>query len=320
MKRERLASTIPLSTPFTVYIDPSSACNFKCEFCCHSINHSEKKSSGFSPLIMDFQLFCNIIEQLKDFPDRIKMLSLFLVGEPLLNKKLPKMIEHAKKSMVADKIFLTTNGSLLNEATNMNLINSGLDEILISVEALTSEGYRKIASVDIDYNLFIKNISHLYLNKKQCNVFIKIIDTNLTGEEVELFHYMYDDICDLAYIEPIMPVFKGVDYSEAKIPKTNKTGRNIEVCTRPFFTMSVHPNGNVGCCIVDYSEGIVFGNIEQESLKEIWNNSKINKFRRSHLKKHKNKVPICNTCSSPYYDTQPSDILDDDAEKLLFLF
>ncbi len=319
-KRERLSDRLPLETPFTIYIDPSSACNFKCNFCCHSIIPDQIKRLGFKPQIMDFHLFCSIIEQIKYFPDKIKMLSLFLVGEPLLNKKLPDMIAYAKKANIADRIFLTTNGSLLTKQVNRILIEAGLDEILISVEALDTEKYFEISSVNIDYGLFVDNIRDLYENRKNCKVFVKIVDTGMNNYEIEKFHSMYDKICDLAYIESVMPVFKGVDYSNNNFPKSNKIGRQVEICTRPFFSMSVHPNGNVGCCIVDYSEGIVFGNVKEQSLMDIWNNKKMNSFRRTHLKKKKYTLNVCDNCCSPYYDTQLLDVLDDHADKLLNFF
>ena len=320
IKRERLADILPLATPFTIYIDPSSACNFKCSFCCHSMTPDHFKRSGFKPQIMDFELFCDAIDQMKGFPDKIKMLSLFLVGEPLLNKRLPDMIAYAKESMIADRIFLTTNGSLLTKQVSSTLVDSGLDEILISIEALDTEKYREIASFNIDYELFVDNVRDLYENRKNCKVFVKIVDTAINKEEVEKFHSLYDEICDLAYIEAVMPVFEGVDYSNNKFPETNKIGRQIEICTRPFFTMSVHPNGNVGCCIVDYSEEIVFGNVKEQSLVDIWNGIQFNDFRRTHLRKQKQSLTVCDNCCSPYYDTQALDILDDNADDLLRLY
>jgi radical SAM protein with 4Fe4S-binding SPASM domain len=84
--------------------------------------------------------------------------------------------------------------------------------------------------------------------------------------------------------------------------------------------MSVHPNGNVGCCIVDYSEGIVFGNIKEQSLMDIWNGKNFNDFRLTHLKKQRQFLNVCDNCCSPYYDTQAMDILDDKADDLLKVF
>ena len=320
VEREKLVNLLPLAAPLTIYIDPSSACNFKCNFCCHAIASNQIEKNGFKPSIMDYGLFCTVIDQIKVFPVRLRQLSLFLVGEPLLNKRLPEMIAYAKRAAIADKLFLTTNGSLLTKEKSSALINAGLDEILISVEGLDPDKYREVTRTEIDFNAFVDNIRELYRIRQNCKVFVKIVDTALGNGDIEKFHAQFDDLCDLAYIEPVLPVFEGVEYSHAKIPQRNKLGRNVDVCTRPFFCMSVHPNGNVGCCIVDYSEKIVFGNVMQRSLMEIWNGPKINEFRKLQLRKQRQHHKACGKCCSPYFDTQASDVLDDDADDLLKLF
>lgn len=33
--RQPLQNLAPLATPFVIYFDPSSVCNFKCNFCFH---------------------------------------------------------------------------------------------------------------------------------------------------------------------------------------------------------------------------------------------------------------------------------------------
>jgi radical SAM protein with 4Fe4S-binding SPASM domain len=269
---------------------------------------------------MDYGLFCSIVDQIKEFPQRLKQLALFLVGEPLLNKRLPDMIAYAKGKDIADKLFLTTNGSLLGGERSRALIDAGIDEILISVEALTEAKYRQVAATEIDYAEFVENIRELYEIRRDCNLYVKIVDTVLENGDIEKFHAIYDDICDLAYIEPVLPVFNGVEYPDAAIPKSNKLGRKVEVCCRAFFYLSVHPGGNVGCCIVDYSEKIVFGNVTESSLVDIWNNSKLDDFRCTHLKRQRQSHKICGSCYSPYYDTQASDLLDDNATELLRLF
>ncbi|MGQ3683439.1 MAG: radical SAM protein [Candidatus Loosdrechtia sp.] len=197
IKRSALADMLPLKTPFTINIGPSSACNFKCNFCCHSINKEMLKNSGFVPRTMDFELFKMVVNQIKSFPDKTKMLGLFLIGEPLLNVKLPEMVAYAKKAGVAERIFFTTNGSLLTKQLGESLISAGLDEILISVEALNAETYKNVAGVDINYQSFLNNIQHLYKNKKNCKIFIKIIYSSNKNDEIEQFHRVFDKMSDL---------------------------------------------------------------------------------------------------------------------------
>ena len=63
------------------------------------------KSVGGPLRLMKFDLFKNN-RYAKSFNQRIKVLRLYKDGEPTLNKKLPEMIEYAKKADVAKKLIL----------------------------------------------------------------------------------------------------------------------------------------------------------------------------------------------------------------------
>ena len=68
-----------------------------------------------------------------------------LRGEPLLNKDLSKMVKFAKDKGIID-VFFNTNALLLNEGLSYQLIEAGLDRIIISFEGFdktTYESYRR---------------------------------------------------------------------------------------------------------------------------------------------------------------------------------
>jgi radical SAM protein with 4Fe4S-binding SPASM domain len=102
--------------------------------------------------------------------------------------------------------------------------------------------------------------------------------------------------------------------------KLNKFGRPIHVCTRPFFNMCIHSNGDIGACLVDYVPEILFGNAWKDSLYEVWNGRRFNDFRLMHLKKQRYEHFKCGNCVSPDYDSQESDLLDDDSDRLIEIF
>ena len=83
--RKPLIDLLPLNTPLTMYIDPSSVCNFSCAFCFQA-NPSFKKETRIGKMSMD--TFENIVDQLGDFEEKIKMIHLHGFGEPLLNLSL----------------------------------------------------------------------------------------------------------------------------------------------------------------------------------------------------------------------------------------
>jgi MoaA/NifB/PqqE/SkfB family radical SAM enzyme len=95
--RTNLKSEIPLEAPYCIFIDPSSACNFKCKFC---MNHKIQ-----NPQIMNFELYKSIIDSLQEFENPIKTIRLYGFGEPLINKNFCDMARYTKQS---NKVSLQT--------------------------------------------------------------------------------------------------------------------------------------------------------------------------------------------------------------------
>lgn len=319
-KRSILAEVLPLDTPFVVHIDVSSACNFRCKFCFHSLEKETLKGMGFSPAIMDLELFKLTIDKIREFPSKLHRLCLIRHGEALLNKDLPEMISYAKRCGVAEKINISTNGSLLGSEINHKIIASGLDEMLVSLEGLTDEKYREISDVEIDFDRLVGNIRHFYSNKKQCVLNIKIVDYAMNGGDEKIFHDIFDSICDKASVEFLVPCFRGVNYAKLK-PRYNINIMGddfveVDVCPQPFFQMHVFPNGNISICNADYNEQLVFGNVRQDSLKDVWNSNELNNFRLIHLNRERKSHVYCKFCAGNVCYSSTSDILDAAADSL----
>ena len=324
LKRSNLADVLPLKTPFVIHIDVSSACNFKCKFCFHSLEAHKLNESGFNAAVMDLDLFKTAIDKIKKFPDKLKRLCLIRHGEPLLNKQLPDMIKYAKEQDVADQINMSTNGSLLSPEINLRLVEAGLDEMLISVEALTTEKYREICGEGLNIDTFVDNIRHYYNHKGNSRLYIKIIDVGLEYGEEERFFQMFEPICDNASIENIVPCFRDVEYADIKdnydVNIIGNRFRDIKVCPQPFFQLHIFPNGNISVCNADYNEKIVFGNVKTDTLTDIWYGREWTEFRQMHLRGKRFMHPYCNLCEGNVCYTSDSDILDDYADELLKKF
>ena len=99
---------------------------------------STTEKQKYTKQMMPYELFCKIIDDIGEFPDKLKVLRINGQGEPLLNPDFCKMVAYAKNKQVADWIETITNGSRLNPTLNQNLADSGIDRIRISIESLSS--------------------------------------------------------------------------------------------------------------------------------------------------------------------------------------
>jgi len=101
-KRTPLAQALPLDTPFVVQIFPVYLCNFKCVYCIFSAQAARR---GFisDKAVMDLDLYKKCIDDIAQFPGKVKVLRFVGIGEPLLHKNIVEMIKYAASKNVAHK-------------------------------------------------------------------------------------------------------------------------------------------------------------------------------------------------------------------------
>ena len=171
--RTPLETVIPLATPFIVFADPASSCNFKCSFC--PTGHRDMiAGTGRFQGVMKYEVFQKIVDDLGEFDKPIKVLRMYKDGEPFLNKRLAEMVAYAKRSKHIDYIDTTTNGTFLSPERVGPVLEAGIDKINISVDGMSEETYTKFTGFKFDFEKFIENVKWLYDHRGTCEVVVKI--------------------------------------------------------------------------------------------------------------------------------------------------
>lgn len=297
--RQALQEVIPLPAPYVVYIEPSNLCNFKCKFC-PTGDKALLKQVGRPAGSMSLELYKKIINDLKEFDVKLRLLSLYKDGEPLVNRHFADMVQYAKEASVADRIWTKTNGALLCPELNEQIVSAGIDMICISVEGVTRDAYRSIADVDIDYEAFRDNLRDLYERRRNCEIYIKIADSGLSSEEIEKFYRDFEPFATKIAVEKLM----GWSYSNVKdfTLGTNPTTYDglplipKEVCAYPFYVLVVNFNGTVSLCGNDWSHNTVVGDASRKSLKSIWEGDALFEFRKMMLEGRRKENKACGDC------------------------
>ncbi len=305
--RSLLSEILPLKLPLSLNIEPTNLCNFRCVHCVQSFSDYEN-FAGYKGN-MDMDLYKKIISDIKSM-GKLKCLRLFDEGEPLLNRNLSEMIKIAKQADIAERIEIYTNAALLTEDTAKELINSGLTLLRISIYSVNQEINSQITGTDFSVKDIYDNIVNFKkirrkLNKKEPFLYIKTIDS-LNSTETEAFLNTYKDIADEIEVEPLTN-WNG--YEGRKITKNlyednfkNKDFALIdkkEVCPYPFFTLAVKCSGDVVLCCVDWNNATKVGNLNEQSLFEIWHGEKIKDIRLMHLERRRHENPSCKYCTMP---------------------
>lgn len=299
--RTKLETVIPLNTPFVLFIDPSDMCNFRCSFCPTSDRKLMKEVKR--PLkSMNFELFKKIIDDLDEFENPIKVVRLYKDGEPLLNPNFSKMIKYAKESKKVLKIDTTSNASLLNKELSLEMIEAGLDRINISVEGVNSEQYKNFSKYNIDFEKFVENIAFFYEHKKQCEVVVKICGDTLTQKQKDFFIKTFEPISDGAYTEHIMSCWPEFELKDGLKQNENygiygQEIKEVLVCPYVFYSMSINSDGKVSVCYLDWAKKMIIGDVNTQSVKDVWLGNTMKEYQRMFLKGDRKTHPICKNCA-----------------------
>jgi radical SAM protein with 4Fe4S-binding SPASM domain len=134
--------------PRNLYFEVTNRCNLKCKACILF------KGSWESPRDITLDELIRITDQLPE----LEHIALHGIGEPLLNKDLPAMIRHLKKRDVV--VLINSNGILLNDRQQNALIAAGLDELRISLDAASAQGYKAMRGSS-QFDRIVDNLASL---------------------------------------------------------------------------------------------------------------------------------------------------------------
>jgi radical SAM protein with 4Fe4S-binding SPASM domain len=310
-----LEDQVPLTTPFSVHIDVCSVCNYKCSFCFQADSQA-MKAVGLKRGMMSQTMFKKIVDELSAFDQKIKKIKIGNHGEPTLHPELPAMIRYARDSGTAEIIELFTNASQLEPKLNQALIDSGLQRINISLEGLSDERYQQVAGVKQSFAAIVEGVRHLHSIRGDCKIYVKIADQTsalsrnitqkfvLTDAEREYFFDTFGNICDEIFIEKVVPQWAEVQLDKQnQVSETGMYAQKVkvdkDVC--PFIFMYLHFNcdGTVSPCTLDWPRKVVIGNIEQQSVKEIWNGQQLRALQVAMLEGKRCDINFCKNCTAP---------------------
>jgi MoaA/NifB/PqqE/SkfB family radical SAM enzyme len=131
-ERESIAPDLPVC----VYLEVTNRCNLLCTTCPRTYEQLEP------PADMSWPLFTSIVDQIPNLARAV----LHGVGEPMLVRSLPQMVRYLAERGVY--VLFNTNGTLLNERNGRALIEAGLDELRVSLDAANAHTFREIRGKD----------------------------------------------------------------------------------------------------------------------------------------------------------------------------
>lgn len=324
-----------LTGPHSVQVSIVDACNYRCIMCWEHSSvlegwgaddlardyHASKENKS---TVMDFDLYQDFVTSLRETGTR--QLGLSGIGEPLLHKRVVDAVAFGKSKGMS--MWITTNGSRLTDDLMEELVQAGLDDLSVSINAGARDEYGLVHSTEQPdtFDRIVENLIWLkeYKQRKGLElprVSLSNVVSNLnshrglemmeTGVKVGAINVSYRPIDTfeqasqfalehehLAGLRQSFPAARRLAEEHGITTNTEVFDRLISLresntLPSPCFAGWLYPfvlaNGDVTYCCVSRE---VLGNLTEKSFKEIWFSPDRKRLNDIAVRIHKTQQPV----------------------------
>ena len=270
--------------PVFVSVEPANRCNLHCPECPVGKGRQNAKTA-----------YLDNIDFLSDVCDSLIVIQFYFQGEPLLNNKLPELINYASRKRLFT--IVSTNAQLLDKQWAYRLVKGGLSKIIVSIDGYTQEAYSQYR-VGGNIEKAKQALSYLNEAKRELNSPIQIVlqclrlKTNENEWQLLKNHYkewgatkiefktaQFDDYVHGSSLMPSDSKYSRYIKQSDGTYKRKKTYKNY--CYRLWSGCVVTAAGEVLPCCFCKDGRYVYGNVNNEKLSTIWKSENAEKFRKT---------------------------------------
>jgi MoaA/NifB/PqqE/SkfB family radical SAM enzyme len=245
--------------PRVVAAETTNLCNARCIMCPYP---GMKRPKGF----MATSLYRKIVDECASHQGVELRLTGF--GEPLLDPDLFERIRYAKEQGIG-KVQLTTNASLLDEKKAREVMDSGLDEIMLSVDGYDTGTYERIRA-GLDFGTVQENARRLVSMRgrgKRPRIIASIIIFPEYASRRRAVIEAWRGCADRFLIKPPEDWAGEAPGSGADAVRA---GPHVP-CPYLWTQFLIAWDGTVGLCCRDFCNiRVPIGNVARESIADVW--------------------------------------------------
>lgn len=310
-KKEEAVSGLPYFATFAT----NNICNLECPLCPTGRGQYQRPPSQ-----MPFSLFKKAIDEI--YPVLFEI-GLYKLGEPLLNPEIFRMVKYARAKNIS--VSLSTNFSFAQDGLIDSIFKSNLDKLYVSIDGATQrtyEQYQKKGNLQLVFDN-LEQIVRIKRKNKLKTPFIswQFIVSKYNENEIPLAKEKakqigVDEISFRAMV-PSAGKVEAFTSEEIKEFATNWSATDAkyridspscswlvyeQACYWLWRGIVINPDGGVSACCAADDINDDFGSVNENSIKEIWNNQKYRASRRlfnkdSKMRMLNNKRTVCFRCN-----------------------
>ena len=295
-----------LDYPYKIQLQTGTLCNGRCIFCPYPDISGEYENGD-----MDIEIFHKIVDE-TCLESNTSEIIFELQNEPLLDKRTFSFIEYVKSRNKNIACTLVTNGQLIQNYDLEEIKRSGLDKLIVSLNANTAGTYEKISG-GMKFDVIKNNIDRIVQDpeiKRILQISFVVIEQNAAEVNQALKYWKQQGVRTRAFkISNRSGVLTSYEEKRSKTVRTKKpflqaiwentlkTAFKVTGCYFPFANMAVLFNGDVIICCNDWKRAFIAGNLKESSIKEVWNSVALNKARKLIIRKNYSQINTCARCS-----------------------
>jgi MoaA/NifB/PqqE/SkfB family radical SAM enzyme len=301
-----------VSYPYYLVIDPSNICNLKCPLC-PTWQDLKARPKG----MMNMETFRKLFEEVGPYVFAINLCNW---GEPLLNPDICRIIKFAKSFNTV--VGLSTNLNSLTDDKAQEIVASGIDILVVSLDGDSQESYAKYR-VGGDFGKVMDNLKKLLSLRKDGKhpllVWQFLVNRHNESEiekakeragqlgmlfmpspmrtsmGKELLQPLYERVKDVEEWLPLNPRYNRYNYTIRPETRTRQI-----TCNWLWKAMVINWDGSVSPCCGVFEKKWDFDacySAEGKNLtiREVWNSPRYRLARKlvsAHMKKSKNLPPL----------------------------
>jgi radical SAM protein with 4Fe4S-binding SPASM domain len=211
-------------------------------------------------------------------------LTLHGYGEPLIDPNIVNRVILCNKYNIPT--YFSCVPANIDIVKIIQLMQAGLDVIKFSIDSLDDMEAKEIRGKQNNYTQAYQKIQEILKQKKELGLKTLVVCTMLDLSTDESSLTKQNHFLEIFANQDVFAYVKSLDnrwYNDLDEALQNKSHYESQYCEFPWTSLTIMSNGDVVPCTQDYNNEMVFGNIKENSLEDIWNSSAYEKFRSWHI-------------------------------------
>ena len=300
---QHIRGTIHWGKPFAISIEPTTACNLRCPQCPSGLREFSRPTGNLNTALNE--------KILDAVGSQLHYVNYYFQGEPYIHPKFNELIKAAHQRNIYT--VTSTNAHFINREAARNIIDSGLSELIISIDGLTQEtyaSYRREGKLD----KVIEGTRQMVAAKKELQkshpylVFQFLVNRDNEHEIDELYQLADELGVDEVRLKTVQmyDLENGADFLPSNEDysryRKNKEGqyelKNAykNKCWRMWSSCVFTWDGKIVPCCFDKDATHEMGDIRKAEFHQIWKSAIYSKFRKQ-VFTDRTSIDICKNCS-----------------------